>query len=435
MWVREVAVSLLLVCVGCSSPMGPVEATAPPVTSSDAVAPPRCTMFDPASASEVGLSQEKLDRLLGLAKENATDALVIVKDGRVVVRWQREGTAERIETMSMTKSIASVAIGHLVDDGKLSLDDPMSRFFDAWKDDPRGAITLRHVLTHTSGLADAKTTEAIYASPDFVAFALDAALEHPPGTRTFYSNKAVNLLAGVVEKVTGESLATYAKAHLFDPIGARDVLWNPDPAGHTQVMAGLEMTALDVAKIGQLVLDEGAWCGAPVVSKAWIDASTRTYQEAGFSANGLLWWLKPATVEVGIDEPLIEKWRATQMPEAFIERLRPLVGKFFTGKGLFRALSRTLTGKTDSADIDADLAEWYAMTWKAGRPDGSIRRGRVHAINANGWLGQFLYVLPDERLVAVRMRHAGADPVDDKVTSFGTFEKELDDLVGWAPPG
>ena len=121
-----------------------------------------------ARPEDVGLDAAKVTALRDEAIARGSDALVLVKDGRVVVAWRREGKAERIETMSVTKSIASLVVGQLIDEGALSLDDPLSKFFDAWRDDPRGAITLRHVLTHSTGLADEKTTEKIYASSDFV---------------------------------------------------------------------------------------------------------------------------------------------------------------------------------------------------------------------------------------------------------------------------
>lgn len=383
-----------------------------------------------ARPADVGLDPVKVDALRDEAIARGSDAIVLVKDGRVVLAWQREGTRERIETMSVTKSIASLVVGQLVDDGALSLDDPLSKFFDAWKDDPRGAITIRHVLTHSTGLADEKTTEKIYASQDFVAFALEAPAEKKPGERFQYSNKAVNLLSGVVERITGGTLEARAKARLFAPLGIQDVVWNPDPAGHTQVMAGLELRATDLAKLGQLVLDRGAWCGDPIVSRAWIDESTRTYHAVAHAADGLLWWLRPAKIESGFDAALFESWRASGMPEAFIAKFLPLEGQYFEHEAFFLAVLKALTGKSESDDLERDLEPWYAATWKAGRADGSIRRGPVHSINANGWLGQYLYVFPEERLVAVRMRHAPAEPKGDDPASFGDFDKKLKVLLG-----
>jgi CubicO group peptidase (beta-lactamase class C family) len=222
------------------------------------------------------IASEKLQRFRDVAERNLTDALVVAQDGHVVLRYQRPGTASRFQVMTVTKSIASLVFGQLIDAGVVHLDDKLSLFYPQWSGDPRGDITLRHVLEHTTGLADEKTTSAIYASGGFVAFALEAKLEHPPGTRFFYSNKASNLLSGIVQKVTGRALSDVAREGLFAKVGISDVEWWADKAGHTQVMAGLVLTADDLTKLGELVLNEAAWCGQQIVSREWMQSSTRT---------------------------------------------------------------------------------------------------------------------------------------------------------------
>jgi CubicO group peptidase (beta-lactamase class C family) len=313
------------------------------------------------------IAPEKLQRFRDVAERNLTDALVVAQDGHVILRYQRPGTATRFQVMSVTKSIASLVFGQLIDTGVVNLDDKLSLFYPQWSGDPRGDITLRHVLENTTGLADEKTTEAIYASGDFVAFALDAKLEHPPGTRFFYSNKAPNLLSGILRKVTGRELADVAREGIFAKIGISDVAWRADKAGHTQVMAGLILTAGDLTKLGELVLNEGAWCGQQIVSREWIQSSTRTLRYPG-PPHGFLWWLQPKTVEYGFDEALFEDWAKTGMPQQLVEKFRPLHGRFFEKREFFLTVLRTMTGKTQSDDIDRDLADWYQQTWPRGTP-------------------------------------------------------------------
>jgi CubicO group peptidase (beta-lactamase class C family) len=383
-------------------------------------------MKDEVTVPEI--APEKLLRFRDVAEQNLTDALVVVKDGQVVLRYQRPGSAGRFHVMSVTKSIASLVLGQLIDAGVVHLDDKLSVFYPQWSGDPRGDITLRHVLEHTTGLADEKTTEAIYASGDFVAFALEANLEHPPGTRFFYSNKASNLLSGIVQKVTGRELADVAREGLFAKVGISDVEWWADKAGHTQVMAGLVLTADDLTKLGELVLNEGAWCGRQIVSREWIQSSTRTFRYPG-PPHGLLWWLKPKTVEYGFDEALFEDWAKTAMPQELIEKFRPLDGRFFEQREFFLTVLRTMTGKTQSDDLDRDLAGWYQQTWKAGRRDGTVRMNGIASIRADGWLGQFLYVYPEERLVIVRLRHPPEDSSQNDAGTFKDLEQEIAKLV------
>ena len=362
-------------------------------------------------------------RLRVIAEERDTDALVIVKDGEVVLRWQREGAAPRVETMSVTKSIAGLVIGALVDRGAIGLDDPLARYFPAWVADPRGAITVRHVLAHASGLADEPTTEKIYARGDFVAYALEAPLAHPPGTRAFYSNRASNLLAGGVRAATGRQLADVASEVLFARLGITDVVWRPDRAGNTQVMAGLELRAEDLAKLGQLVLDDGVWRGERILSHAWIEASTRTFAAPLVPTRGLLFWLEPAKVEVGFDRELFDEWARTGMPADVVERFRPLEGRFYERRAFFEAVGRAMSGGPVEGDLERALEPWYAVTWKAGRRDGSMRASGVASIRADGWLGQYLLVYPAERVVVARLRHAKPGATGKDPGSFGDLEK------------
>lgn len=366
---------------------------------------------------------ERAARLRAIAEERDTDALVIRKDGDVVLRWQREGAAPRVETMSVTKSVAGLVVGALVDRGAVGLDDPLAKYFPGWASDPRGAITVRHVLAHASGLADEPTTEKIYAHGDFVAYALEAPLAHPPGTRAFYSNRASNLLAGVVRAATGRQLADVAADVIFSRLGITDFAWHPDRAGNTQVMAGLELRAEDLAKLGQLVLDKGAWRGERVLSRAWIEASTGTFAAPLVPPRGLLFWLEPERVELGFDRELFDDWAQTGMPADVIERFRPLEGRFFERRAFFETVARTMRGGPVEGDLEAALAPWYAATWKAGRRDGSARASGVATVRADGWLGQYLLVFPAERVVVARLRHAKPGATGKDPGSFGDFEK------------
>ena len=144
------------------------------------------TPFPPASASDVGINAPALDRLKTRAEKSGSDAVVVIKDGKLVANWNFGTPAGPIEAMSATKSIVNLAVGRLIDQGKIkSLDQPVGDFFNEWRQGRKAKITIRHLLNHTSGLQNQAHTGDIYASPDFVQLALAAELSDDPGAQLF----------------------------------------------------------------------------------------------------------------------------------------------------------------------------------------------------------------------------------------------------------
>jgi CubicO group peptidase (beta-lactamase class C family) len=243
-----------------------------------------------------------LDSLLAAAHASNTDALVVLHDGVLVGEWHRDGASRRIEAMSATKSIVSLAVMRLLTTGALaSLDVPVHEFFPEWADGGiRARITVRHLLDHTSGIDAGRTTEAIYASDDFVRHALDSEIISEPGTVFFYNNSATNLLAGVIGRVAGRPLDEFLREDLFARLDT-DVQWARDRAGNPHGMAGLQLHARDLARLGQLVLDGGRWQGTQLIAERWIRESVRPATPHAHSA-GLLWWLVREPAAAGAAE-------------------------------------------------------------------------------------------------------------------------------------
>jgi CubicO group peptidase (beta-lactamase class C family) len=393
----------MLLIAGCTgAPPQPVSPR--PAAAAVPSAPASAAKCEPAlrKGEPRRLTKEGLAKLAEAAKETDTDALVVVERGRVVLEYGK--AQKRIELMSVTKSVASLLIGQLVDRGLVRLEQPVADFVPAWKGTPKEKIRLVHVLGHTSGLADKPTTEDIYASGDFVQFAIDAEVKRPPGEAFFYSNRATNLLARVVQAAAGAPIDEWARKNLFEPLGIRDFEWTRDKAGNPHVMAGLELSALDLARIGQLVLDRGYVCKKSIVSGAWLSTSM-SYQKVGFSPHGLLWWLEPRWRRNGFPAELFDGWRQSGMPEEFTRKFLPLQGKYFESKGFWAAVYQALVGKPPAGKpTDAELGEWHRMTWESGRHDGEQKLGPVRAVVADGYGGQLLVVYPEKRVVVARLR-------------------------------
>ncbi len=354
--------------------------------------------FEKVDPKAAGIDPAALDRLVKRAEETHSDALVILKDGKLVGDWRFGKPAEPIEVMSVTKSVVNVAIGHLAYTGKIrSLDQPLSDFFPEWKEGPRKDVTLRHVLTHTSGLRANPNAQEVYESRNVLKLALDADLAHPSGMDFFYNNKAVNLLAGVVEKASGKKLDVYMRDEVFTPLGVRHFQWMRDPASNPHVMAGLQLDALDLAKIGQLMLDGGVYLGQRdqrIVSAEWAKESVTAAQTFN-PTGGLLWWVIPEWSKIQVDDAILETWRKGGSDPAFLEKIATLKGKGFSQAELFAELDRLFgAGK--------GLEAYMTNVRMKGLPNPKVTAGSPIGFNANGYLGQFIVVLTGPRLVVVR---------------------------------
>jgi CubicO group peptidase (beta-lactamase class C family) len=386
-------------------------------TSADDVVFPRGT------AGELGIDPAALEKLRKRAQEADSDAVVIIKDGRLVADWDFGQKRGPIEAMSATKSIVNLAIGRLIDTGKIkSLDQPVSDFYPEWKQGRKKLITLRHLLNHTSGLQNVPITSfEIYPSPDFVKLALAAEVSDEPGSKFAYNNKAVNLLAGIVERASGMRMDLYLAKEIFEPLGIKDFHWTLDRAGNPHGMSGLEIRALDFAKIGQMLLDEGTWKGKPILSKDWIGKSVEPSQSLEPTC-GLLWWLIRPTL-FAVDDGLIKQFKDRGMTAESAAKMEALKGKPLETEIFWASLRpiihRDKVLKTKLFELNRDLPKLKPLV-----------EGAIRGYEAQGYLGQFLIVLPKERIVAVRQRRyrSGAGAEDPK-RNFMEFAQMVCSLV------
>ena len=349
------SLALTLSLSACASPP-PREAGAP-VSSAPAPPPPpvNAPPFARATAAEAGLDPAALEAFRRRGEETRSDALILLRDGKLVLDERYGHDEGRIETMSVSKSIVALVIGRLVDTGRLaSIDEPVSRFYPEWQAGKKGLVTVRHLLEQTSGIKSNPTTEEIYASPDFVRLALEADLVSEPGATFFYNNKAVNLLAGIAQIASGRRLDTLAREELFDPLGIDDVEWVLDKSGNPHAMSGIRLHPLDLAKLGQMMLDGGRWKGRPIVSEAWI---------------------------------------------------------------------RQMTSPSPKND------RYGLLTWLDYPHGGPTNERRPFAFRMDGWLGQYVVVVPARRLVAVRMRRNRDGEGAKEEYGFRDFVKSVSALA------
>ena len=357
-----------------------------------------------------------LDALVRRADAARSDGLVVWQNGKLVGEWHFGRADIPIETMSVTKSVVSLAIGRLIDQGKLpSLDAPIYQFFPAWKQGRKQQISLRHLLNHTSGVqVDPGNAEELFGAPDAVALALAAELDAPPGAQFQYNNKAVNLLAGIVQTVAGRPLDAFVRDELLLPLGITDWSWQKDRAGNPYVMSGLHLRAADLAKIGQLLADDGVWQGRRLLSHAWIAESTAKPGQALARDCALLWWLVPSQRRYVLDDAVFASWRQEGMDEPFLTRLLPMKGRQLERTPFFAEIARLLD--------DPTLASWRAHTIEKNRIESKVLVGPTVGFAANGANGQRLVVLPKERVVAARLLAVADGSDTSKLDAMPDFE-------------
>jgi CubicO group peptidase (beta-lactamase class C family) len=366
------------------------------------------------------LSQAALDRLRTAAEAAHSDAVIVWKDGREVAAWYFGKTPERLAAMSMTKSVVSLAIGRLVTTHAISsIDDPVFKYYPEWRQGQKQDITLREVLNHTSGLQDPGNSSDVERSPDAIRLALAAEISDAPGTRFAYNNKAVNLLSGIVRKVSGKRMDVFLRDEIFAPLGITDVDWELDSAGNALAYAGLAIHPADLAKLGQLVLDRGRWGDRQLIASAWFDEALRGSPLN--SRGGLLWWLIPERTTWVIDDARLDTLRHAGADTAFLRRATAMRGRY-ASLDLYIAALRNNFGPRFWEPVQAGLKG--ARVTDLGRPE----YGRMIGYEANGYLGQFLLIYPDHRIVAVRMIRP-SDRFNPETDSFDSFRDLVRALI------
>jgi CubicO group peptidase (beta-lactamase class C family) len=246
---------------------------------------------------------------------------------------------------SVTKSIISILVGVAITKGLIaSLDEPIFDILsDAPLDDDRKhRITIRHLLTMTSGFSRDSVDRAWPMHvQDPLGVISSRPLDHDPGSHFFYDDSAVHLLSIMLTRLTGLSAAQFAFTELFEPLGIwtdpssrflwrtdpdgphtfhqsatgwpdDGLLWNCDRAGHSVAPYGVHLTVRDMAKLGVLYLNRGCWDGRQIVDPGYMEESTRQHSRGGSpggSPYGFLWWMAsdggPDYVALGFGSQMI----------------------------------------------------------------------------------------------------------------------------------
>lgn len=280
-----------LLLTGCSQPDTPLPYTPPDTGEWQTVTPP-----------EAGYDAAALEEVAAYAESQRSSGLVVLYDGRILLEryWEvpeKEGSHYRImvtgttadgraieDVASAQKSIISFLAGVAEGKGLLDLDAPVINYVEAgWSnvtDDQEAAITVRHLLTMSSGLLPDLTFEA------------------PAGAKWHYNTRAYSRMVPVLESATGLSLLDLTANWLTTPTGMSESGWAPRPwvtAGMDANTVGFATTARDLARFGLLYLRGGMWNGKDLLGNPdYIERSTNPPRDLN-PGYGYLWWLNGET--------------------------------------------------------------------------------------------------------------------------------------------
>src|SRR5262245_31320942 len=234
----------------------------------------------PRSSPEAqGVSSSAVLAFVEAADKNidSLHSFMLVRHGHVVAEgwWSPYTPDARHSLFSLSKSFTSTAVGIAAAEGKLSIDDPVLKFFpDEAPNDASNNIKsmrLSDLLRMSTGH---QTEPSRRPNEPWAKTFLAHTVPFKPGTHFLYNTSATYMLSAAVQKATGETLLDYLKPRLFDPLGIENPTWEASPQGVSAGGYGLSVRTEDIAKFGQLYLQKGKWQGKQLVPAAWVEDAT-----------------------------------------------------------------------------------------------------------------------------------------------------------------
>ncbi|NIL93294.1 MAG: serine hydrolase [Woeseiaceae bacterium] len=325
--------AIVVLLAACGGGSGSNDRTSPPPIPSYSYQVPASLGdgWTTSNADSQGLSVQRLEDMMeaiGRGEYPIIDSIAIASRGSLVFEetirtqldekdgWVANNDLSRHAQLSVSKSIVSILVGIAVDQGYFGgVDVPYLGLFDYasydnW-DERKNQITLHHVLAMRLGLEwdewstpygtpDNPVTRFFREQHDFSKGLLDLPLAADPGSAFAYNTIASISLGQAIQNRNPLALVDFLATHLLDPLNITTAGWVDTPSGLPDLGGGLFLRTRDVAKFGQLYLDDGNWNGQQVVSADWVAASIQAYTELRWSdpesrdwqvdGYGYQWW-------------------------------------------------------------------------------------------------------------------------------------------------
>ena len=264
----------------------------------------------PRSAPEMqGISSEGISKFMQAIKDSRQEfhSLMILRHGHVVAEgwWDPYSSEHRQQLYSLSKSFTGTAIGLAVGEGLISVDDPVIKFFPDILPDPisdnLAALKIRHLLSMTVGHGKDSILilEASAAGVPWEKTFLSLPVVFEPGSQFMYNSGASFMLSAIIKKVTGQPAHQYLRTRLYNPLNIINTTWGANWEGINMGASHLRMPTEDIAKFGQLYLQNGVWDGNQVISSDWVAQASAKHIDNGKNDSswgygyGYQFWLNP----------------------------------------------------------------------------------------------------------------------------------------------
>lgn len=316
------------------------------------------------------------------AKETGTDEIVILRNGHTIYRYRSPKAPQSYDIKEMTGMFLSFAIGSLIDQKKIPcLDIPVTNYLS----DYHCRTTLQQLLNHTSG---------------------------------FSKQYDFQILSKVIAAVTKKTTQEYIGETFFVPMGIKDYSWVSVDGNET-----LMLQAEDLAKVGWMVAKGGQWQCKPLLSPQWIETLKLPSQTRNpFFGQQL--WLEYRDFAVYWDEALLNHYWKAGMSQSFLCKLAELDNReIHLGGSVVQGNILRLWGRELSPN-QYRLVELLSETYFKDQPFGHFTPGPIKALIGWGAHGQQLVIMPEEKIVGVRLTAHSTNPFIDFTYELDALSKE-----------
>jgi CubicO group peptidase (beta-lactamase class C family) len=269
-----------------------------------------------------GINKTKIFELIEKIKNGKykdLHSLLLVKDGKLVLEeyfaadgkitgpFVNQVFRERVQMLaSVTKSVNAALVGIAYDQGIIkTLDAPAFELFPEYSElikDGKEQIQLHHLLTMSAGLEwnelvipysnSRNDAMVMRRRPDLIRYCLEKPMIQKPGEKFVYHTGLSVILGEILKRSVGISGDKFAEKNLFKPLGISTYNWGFTPDSLLKTGGGLALRLRDMAKYGQLFLNNGKWGGEQIISEKWVKESTRPHISTSSGNYGFQWWLR-----------------------------------------------------------------------------------------------------------------------------------------------